>query len=662
MVHSNESVSNVTCIYGKPVSVNCTIPDAWTSVKIKVKDEIGYKFALFNGSTCTVPAYARHNFATSCQGNTLTIQILQPKNTTVWQCAFSSSVRELYVNSTKVIVRAEMPVVSLRQDIYVITEGSHLTIPCEFTGAPISNVTWERRNDIIRWSHRQSESLNLTLRNVSRDMAGNYTCSVAVDYERTYTDSKTLTLVVKYPPSLRPDSTLVVSEGQPIVFIPCGIVENGFPDNYTVMRWQHFVSNNLIRNLTTENYSIHPVNSTFTLVLKSVSFNDTGSYKCEIGNGVPDLKGSMEQTTRIDLIVKSPPHILQRDVGYHGEIGKVFSVLFQCVGFPNMSLKINVKEKGNSPSFNVSIVHEYVEISMHDTVLNVNGTSIEMDFGVIKDWFNTTYELIAENSVGTKKHTFFVDSHDFPRKPYHVHFKAFEKTAMLEWEAVIPDLDKHFDIIVKNLSGTDNLYTIQGTNSQRYEYHLTNLEPQSNIIQICNTNEIGRNCTTTFKIKTFQEVKLDEKQMLTSGPNLMVILLSTGLIALVFVGFVVIYLRCYNGYNRGKGRKIRLGRLDTVTRDLLEGPTGLGDIYNSGREEHAYITPEWGVSVDRAESPSCLCTASCQSNVEVNEYASVEDSAIARVVQARGQGGECGESSGGYCEIRHQKTVKYVKK
>ena len=98
---------------------------------------------------------------------------------------------------------------------------------------------------------------------------------------------------------------------------------------------------------------------------------------------------------------------------------------------------------------------------------------------------------------------------DFPRKPYHVHFKAFEKTAMLEWEAGIPDLDKHFDIIVKNLSGTDNLYTIQGTNSQRYEYQLTNLAPQSNIIQICNTNDIGRNCTTTFKIKTFQEVELD---------------------------------------------------------------------------------------------------------------------------------------------------------
>ena len=71
-----------------------------------------------------------------------------------------------------VVCLTEMPVVSLRQDIYVITEGSHLTIPCEFTGAPISNVTWERRNDIIRWSHRQSESLNLTLRNVSRDMAG----------------------------------------------------------------------------------------------------------------------------------------------------------------------------------------------------------------------------------------------------------------------------------------------------------------------------------------------------------------------------------------------------------------------------------------------------------------------------------------------------------
>ena len=28
----------------------------------------------------------------------------------------------------------------------------------------------------------------------------------------------------------------------------------------------------------------------------------------------------------------------------------------------------------------------------------------------------------------------------------------------------------------------------------------------------------------------------------------------------------------------------------------------------SYRDEHAYITPEWGISVGRAESPSCLCT------------------------------------------------------
>ena len=28
----------------------------------------------------------------------------------------------------------------------------------------------------------------------------------------------------------------------------------------------------------------------------------------------------------------------------------------------------------------------------------------------------------------------------------------------------------------------------------------------------------------------------------------------------------------------------------------------------SYREEHAYISPEWGLSAGRAESPSCLCT------------------------------------------------------
>ena len=97
---------------------------------------------------------------------------------------------------------------------------------------------------------------------------------------------------------------------------------------------------------------------------------------------------------------------------------------------------------------------------------------------------------------------------DFPRTPYHIHFKNFESIALLEWEAGIPDVDKQYEIIVKNISGMNELYRIQGTDSQVYEYRLTNLVHPSYIIQICTLNHLGRNCSTTFKIKTGMKTEI----------------------------------------------------------------------------------------------------------------------------------------------------------
>ena len=106
------------------------------------------------------------------------------------------------------------------------------------------------------------------------------------------------------------------------------------------------------------------------------------------------------------------PKVLRMKEGYHGEIGKQFSIIFRCVGQPDVpTLQIKSQKRDTGPMFNVSTMRDLVEITIYGILLSTNGTTVTMTFGVIKDWFNITYELTAENSVGVSNHSFFVDSH-----------------------------------------------------------------------------------------------------------------------------------------------------------------------------------------------------------------------------------------------------------
>lgn len=103
------------------------------------------------------------------------------------------------------------------------------------------------------------------------------------------------------------------------------------------------------------------------------------------------------------------------------------------------------------------------------------------------------------------KYIWIISFADFPSKPYHIYFKEYETSAQLEWEAEVPDLDKHYTVHVKNSVGEDKLFKYPGTNSEIYSYYLTNLSSKSNIIQICTVNGVGKNCSSTFKIKMTQD-------------------------------------------------------------------------------------------------------------------------------------------------------------
>lgn len=101
---------------------------------------------------------------------------------------------------------------------------------------------------------------------------------------------------------------------------------------------------------------------------------------------------------------------------HYGEIGKAFHIIFRCVGDPEITLQIKHKDGQTSPSFNVSLKSALLPIDVYNTLVYVNGYTADMDFGTIKDWFNTTYEMIAENALGASNHTFFVEGQGKPNE------------------------------------------------------------------------------------------------------------------------------------------------------------------------------------------------------------------------------------------------------
>ncbi|XP_056009734.1 uncharacterized protein LOC125678088 isoform X3 [Ostrea edulis] len=519
-------IANVT--YGKPLYFNCTSPPSWEAVTLNIPGETGFKFAIINGGQCDVPNNRRADYSIACHGNTLTYGIMKPRDNTIWRCTFSSSGVTEHGNTT-VSLQADEPVILPQRRTYTIIEGSNISIPCTFTGAPIYNTTWEHDNIVMQWSD-QTRPLVLSLQNVSRSAAGNYTCNVTVTFKGTYTASNTVNLIVEYPPTLKPSIDTTVNEGTGSVSLACEILVEGYPRNYSDLYWQHWIGSQLIRELASDTHLTIPTVKKYTLTLKSVSYNNTGRYVCVMGNGISNLDGKVEQTAQVELVVQ-----------------------------------------------------------------------------------------------------------DFPIKPFHIHFKRYDASAFLEWEAATPDLDMTYEVILKNYTGDDIINIIPGSNETVYKYWLTNLTLNKEyIIQLCTTNVVGRNCSSTFKIKMDKPISitLQANQMPISETTLISIVV--GSVGLLNILVVVLMAR-----NKKKHRKKKslssFERQNVPSRSnscSMQRPTN--DLETS--ENNCERTVNF--SADTYLTPQCLTSPqskspSWQSNLDGNEYASVDDPTLMKIVAQR---------------------------
>ncbi|XP_048772163.1 uncharacterized protein LOC125678087 [Ostrea edulis] len=624
-------IANVT--YGKPLYFNCTFPPSWESATLNIPGEIGFKFAIFNDGPCSVPIHRQADYSIACHGNTLTYGIMKPQDNTIWRCTSSiSSVMEH--GTTTVSLQADKPVILTQRNTYTIIEGSNISIPCTFTGAPIYNTTWEHDNIVMQWS-AQTRPLVLSLQNVSRSSAGNYTCNVTVTFKGTYTASNTVDLIVEYPPTLKPSDNTTVNEGTRAVSLACEILVDGYPRNYIDLYWQHWIGNQLIKELASDTHPTIPSVKKYTLTLNPVFFNDTGIYVCLMGNGISNLDGKVKQSGQVEVVVKAIPKISRSKDEYHGQVGKTLKIQFKSLGHPEVHCFINSSPGEITAQFITTETLGPVDITINDEVFKMNGTTLEMDFGKISHRFSTRYQLIAENSMGRVTHSFLVQGHDFPSRPFNLHFKEHGASAFLEWEATSPDLDMTYEVILKYHTGDDIVNIIPGSNETIYKYWLTNLSLNKEyIVQLCTTNVVGRNCSSTFKIKTDKQKPSQANPRRISETTIITIVVGC-------VGLLSILVFILIARNRRKDRKnkspfslerqnVPLGRnncpMQRVTNDLESSEkNGERTLYFS---TDTYLTPQCLTS-QQSKSPSC------QSNLDGNEYASVDDPTVMKVAAQR---------------------------
>ncbi|XP_061170046.1 uncharacterized protein LOC133179273 [Saccostrea echinata] len=645
--------ANVT--YGKPFFFNCTFPSNWKTATLNIPGEQGFKFATFNDGHCEVPFDRRKNYSIACHGDTLTYGILKPVDQTTWRCTYrytNSTTSKRYEEHgiTTVILQPDKPVTTLQKTNYIISEGAHLTIPCTFSGAPISSVTWEHNNTVMETSN-QNQPLILSFWNVSRTAAGNYTCNVTVSFKGTYTTSKKVNLVVEYPPTLRSSNDTTVNEGTDTITLFCDILVDGFPRNYSNLHWQHWRKNQLIRELDSDDTHVNPNGNKHTLTLTSVGYSDTGCYKCLMGNGVPNLEGKINQTAQVDVVIKAIPRILDPKPEYHGQVGKRFKIKFELVGHPAPKSSIIVLEGQADYKINKTETKGPVNLVIYNKIVKVDGIIVELDFGKIEKRFRTTYLFIAENSLGNVTHTFVAQGHDFPSKPFHIHFKAFEGFALLEWEAKYPDTDMTYHVILINDTGVQEIFRIPGQNSKIYEYWLTNISMSKvYILQLCTTNVLGKNCSSTFKIKTDNilasslEVSANQKPR---SDTTFAVLTVVGGIGLLFILILAVIVLRHRQRRKRKNppffeRQVVFGRNSYSMQGLtseLESSENTCNLRNARLSVNTYLTPQC------MNSP-LLGSTSCQSNSGGNEYASVDDPDIIKMSSQRNRdNGTCHSNS-----------------
>ncbi|XP_062869730.1 neurotrimin isoform X1 [Trichomycterus rosablanca] len=198
----NTVMDNITVQQGQTVHLSCSQGDVVTHTAWLNRSSILYagedKWSV--DTRVSLVTFNRDEF-------TIKIENVDVSDEGMYVCAVQTSSKPR-TTSVHIIVQVPPKIVSFSKDL-VVNEGSNVSLMCLANGKPEPAISW--RSHSIQDDDVDLDDEYLEIPFVSRSKAGLYECTAANDIA---TDSKTVKLVVNYPPRVFEATDVGVTLGQ----------------------------------------------------------------------------------------------------------------------------------------------------------------------------------------------------------------------------------------------------------------------------------------------------------------------------------------------------------------------------------------------------------------------------------------------------------------
>ncbi|XP_021347373.1 neural cell adhesion molecule 2-like isoform X2 [Mizuhopecten yessoensis] len=381
-------------------------------------------------------------------------------------------------------------------------EADNYRCTCAAVGNPNPTVTWYPRDS--------STNNILDLPSINRKKADQYTCNATSSSQKfgTLYAQSVLNLVVQYAPDVQ---LLVQSATEHDTHLVMTCNASGVPNVYTYGVWTHMYGTTLVRTLTGDVRT-----GGRTLTLASVSYQDSGTYTCQVQNFIRGRDGQLKQTGSAVFDVRGVPRLLEGAYRYITEKNRHLNITMTFISHPSPTEMFISKNARLSPTsdLNITFTKEILDDTFYNKMIPQEGYRINLDFPSFQinqegDYQLTVISDVAENLI----HSFDIISIDVPDTPTDlVVDQITTSAAVVSWRPGNNRGREDQQIHVWLLQQSSTTWDIIDVTEETPSVQLTNLVPATTyIVLLFATNEKGSSDNSTMQFTTSQiEKEIDD--------------------------------------------------------------------------------------------------------------------------------------------------------
>ncbi|XP_060085338.1 synaptogenesis protein syg-2-like [Ylistrum balloti] len=334
------------------------------------------------------------------------------------QCVCTATYSKTTIGTKTVVFNVlYAPVINLNTSKVILSEGESFNRTCSAHGNPSPNVSW-----VQDFTTLPSTGV-LFFSRIEKGDAGIYVC-LAENGITSQTRTKSFRIIVQYAPEVDLAFTNM-TENTTNASLNC--TARGVPSVYK-FRWIHKIGSTVVRDLDD-----HVINSesVSTLTLPRVSYQDMGTYICEVENGIKGSNGQIVQTKQGIIFVEGSPRAINAQGRYLTEKNTSLDFNITYVSFPapvNTSL---IRYGSTLPVVTVSAAT--VTLPFYHKNISVDGYMAQIHFSNIETKHQGRYQLYIKNIVEFY-YNFDIIISDKPDPPTHLVIDNISKTsAVISW-------------------------------------------------------------------------------------------------------------------------------------------------------------------------------------------------------------------------------------